>query len=46
MFVYTIVKAFFMGWVGSIVEESLKLEDADELAAACWENWQKSWADR
>lgn len=35
MFVYTVIKALFMGWMGSIVEESLKLEDADKLATAC-----------
>lgn len=32
---YASVKALFMGWMGSVVGESLKLKDADELAAAC-----------
>jgi len=45
-FVYAGVKALFMGQMGSAVEESLKLKGADQLAAACWENWQKSRAEK
>lgn len=35
IFVYAHVRTLCMGWMGSVVEESLKLRDAGELPASC-----------